>query len=109
MYFAPVPARENRVTSQFLILLKNPRARVSGWLDDPWPLFFRPAGLGGGLHARGDGLGKAFHLKGSAVEQGPVDLFAGFETDGCGERQRHIDIQPGVAPFRADRLHGDGI
>jgi len=66
-------------------------------------------GHGGRFDGRCWWLSEAFHLEGGAVEQGPLDLFAGFEANGRGEGQRHINIQPRVAPLGADRLDGDWI
>ena len=67
-------------------------------------LFFSPRALGAALRRVGES-GQALHLEGFTGEQGPLDLFAWFQPDRRRKGQRHIDIQPWIAPLGADRLH----
>ena len=49
------------------------------------------------------------HEEGVPVRQGPVDLLAGFQTDGGGQRHRNHHVEPVFPPLRADSLHFDWI
>ena len=41
----------------------------------------------------------------AAVEQLPLDIVTGGQTNGGSQGQREIDIKPGLLVFRADRLN----
>ena len=72
-------------------------------------LFFHAWGFDRFFCRQGGGRFCPLHLEGAAIKQGPLDLLAGFEADGRGERQRHINIEPGIAAFGSDRLDREGI
>jgi hypothetical protein len=45
----------------------------------------------------------------TAVEQLPLDFFAGLQADGGGERQREVDVESGLLALGADGLNFERI
>ena len=69
---------------------------------------FGLAGFGAALGER-RGCRDPGEVEFSPVEQFPLDFFSGSQTDGGGQRQGEVDVEPGLLAFRPDGLNFQGI
>jgi hypothetical protein len=76
-----------------MILLQNPLSRLGA------------LGLGSALFRRGFRRGEADQMQFAAVEQFPLDGFAGLESDGGSQRDGEVDVETRRSALGSNRLH----